>query len=675
MPGKRRQQVPLGQGAFSLPPPELKPGEGLAEPRLWVRRLRLWHDFDDDDPAHGRNIEFQRGLNIVSSPAGPTADQVSTGHAAGKTLLCRQIRYCLGEDAFADPEDTAAIRTRFPNGGVGVEVRLCGETWVVRRAFASRSDDRALRAESLDALADDVHRGSFGAFREAIEAVAFTGAHRKLLKELSDIEVPWQYVLAWLTRDQECRLDGLTHWRHPESSSHSPVRKAAAETRLNVLRMAIGLYSEQSNTARKQVAEASQAANTAESEARQADERFKVLRRDLAAVLQREESSIWPPPPPLPDVSLHDEQAAREAHVRSLEAAVDQRLRSTTAVETTAAQKADEQALEAARAELAEVEQRITELGEEVKLGKEQLGLVSTDSAKAWAALRQAKHPTCPYDDTPLDVEKAKFVCPMPKLRDPDTARKLAQESDAHQKKVADEVVSKADKLAKLKGQRAGLNTRITNLERAVEAHQLAITRATQESQAAWAAKGTLRNFVVAVKTLEDARTAEKKEKEAEKIISEQKNEHLSTYSTSELTKWFDALVKQVVAKEAKGEVTLDGKGLHAHIQWRGRRRSVALNSLRLVLFDLAALLCAVEGTSSAPAFLLHDSPREGDLDPWTYARLFETALALGPEEETAPFQYIVTTTTEPPEGDVHKRVRVELSARSDETRFFRVDL
>jgi len=635
----------------------------------------LWHDFDDDDPAHGRNIEFQRGLNIVSSPAGPTADQVSTGHAAGKTLLCRQIRYCLGEDAFADPEDTAAIRTRFPNGGVGVEVRLCGETWVVRRAFASRSDDRALRAESLDALADDVHRGSFGAFREAIEAVAFTGAHRKLLKELSDIEVPWQYVLAWLTRDQECRLDGLTHWRHPESSSHSPVRKAAAETRLNVLRMAIGLYSEQSNTARKQVAEASQAANTAESEARQADERFKVLRRDLAAVLQREESSIWPPPPPLPDVSLHDEQAAREAHVRSLEAAVDQRLRSTTAVETTAAQKADEQALEAARAELAEVEQRITELGEEVKLGKEQLGLVSTDSAKAWAALRQAKHPTCPYDDTPLDVEKAKFVCPMPKLRDPDTARKLAQESDAHQKKVADEVVSKADKLAKLKGQRAGLNTRITNLERAVEAHQLAITRATQESQAAWAAKGTLRNFVVAVKTLEDARTAEKKEKEAEKIISEQKNEHLSTYSTSELTKWFDALVKQVVAKEAKGEVTLDGKGLHAHIQWRGRRRSVALNSLRLVLFDLAALLCAVEGTSSAPAFLLHDSPREGDLDPWTYARLFETALALGPEEETAPFQYIVTTTTEPPEGDVHKRVRVELSARSDETRFFRVDL
>jgi hypothetical protein len=438
--------------------------------------------------------------------------------------------------------------------------------------------------------------------------------------------------------------------------------------------MAVGLYSEQSNTARKRLAEASQAANTAESETRQADERFRVLRRDLSAALQCDEASIWPPPPPGPDQALHDERAAREAHVRALEVAVDQRLRSTRSVEKTAAQKVDEQALESARVELAEVEQRISDLGDEVRQGREQLALVSTDNATAWAALRRAKHPTCPYDDTPLDVEKAKFVCPTPKLPDPDAARKLAHESDARQKKIADEVASKADRFAKLKGRRAGLNTRITNLERAVEAHQLAIARATEASQAAWAAKGTLRNFVAAVRNLEDARASEKKAKDAEKVISEQKNEHLSTYSTGELTKWFDALVRQIVAKEAKGEVMLDGKGLHAHIQWRGRRRSVALNSLRLVLFDLAALLCAVEGSSSAPAFLLHDSPREGDLDPWTYARLFETVLALGPEEETAPFQYIVTTTTEPPEG-VRKRVRVEFSARSDDTRFFRVDL
>lgn len=667
MPRKRDQSTL----DLRWPAPELSPGVGLAEPRLWARRLRLWHDFDDDDPTHGRDIKFRRGLNIVSSPVGPTDEQVSAGHAAGKTLLCRQIRYCFGEDTFADPEDTAALRARFPNGGVGVEVRLCGETWVVRRAFASRADDRAKRGERIEDLAD-AHRGSFEEFRGAIEAVAFTAAHRELLKELEDVDVPWQYVLAWLTRDQECRLDGLTHWRHPESSSHSPVRKAGAETRLSVLRVTLGLYSKQSNDVRNRVSAASEAASAAESETRQCDERFKVLRKDLASVLQRDEAEIWPP---TPQELLQDEQSAREVHVRQLDSLVDQRVRGLCAVEITVAQKADEQSLEAAKAEHAEVEQQVGAATDTVKVSKAHLELLSTESAKGWANFRRAKHPTCPYDDTPIDVEQAKFVCPLPKLPDPAAAKQIAQESEAHRAKVADEVASHETALAKLSGQHARLSTRVTNLERAIEAHQLAITRATQESQAAWAAKSTLRNLVAAVKTLDDARALEKQAKDAEKDIFEQKNEHLSSYSTSELAKWFDVLVKRIVAKEATGEIALDGKGLRATIQWRGRRRSVALNSLRLVLFDLAAMLCAVEGSSSAPAFLLHDSPREGDLDPWTYARLFETAFALGQDEDTAPFQYIVTTTTEPPDGNVRERVRVELSARSNETRFFRVDL
>ena len=64
-------------------------------------------------------------------------------------------------------------------------------------------------------------------------------------------------------------------------------------------------------------------------------------------------------------------------------------------------------------------------------------------------------------------------MCPMPRLPDPDAARKLAQESDAHQKRVADEVATKADRHAKLKGERARLNTRITNLEGAISSRSV----------------------------------------------------------------------------------------------------------------------------------------------------------------------------------------------------------
>ena len=98
---------------------------------------------------------------------------MATGHAAGKSLFCRLIRYCLGEDTFADPDDTVSIRERFPSGAVGAEVRVRGLTWAVRRSFGSRRDDRATRADTLDQLADDGAAYDFDAFISELEASAF----------------------------------------------------------------------------------------------------------------------------------------------------------------------------------------------------------------------------------------------------------------------------------------------------------------------------------------------------------------------------------------------------------------------------------------------------------------------------------------------------------------------
>jgi len=655
------------QQSFPLPPPQLIPGAGLAEPSLWVRRLFLWHDFNGK-PV--REIDFHRGLNVIWSPTRPSPSEVSTGHAAGKTLLCRQIRFCLGEDSFADPEDTTAIQTHFRNGGTGAEIRLRGETWVVRRAF-SFADDRATRSEDIQDLADDGQRGTFSSFLTELEAVAFGDAQQRLLKEFDDVDVPWQYVLAWLTRDQECRLDGLTHWRHKESSSHSPVRKSAWETRLNVLRVVLELYSEHSNAARKRVAEAAKEVSKAESDARMSDARFTVLRDDLAKALEIRVSQVWPPNQEF----LQNQQSAREAHFRGLNGLADERIRAVRSVGISDEQRADEEELQATKAELGVVEQQIEETNDSVKGGNAYLELLSTKSAEDWDALRRAKHPTCPYDDAPLDVERSQFVCPLPRLPDPVAAEELAKETDAQRERITQQVASQQRELANLKGQQASLKAKSEKLERRIAAHQLSIEKASAASQAAWAAKGTLQRLAETINELEDAKAREKRAKEEEKVVQDQQIAHLGSYSTVKLTRWFDHLVKRIVASVASGEIELDGNGLHATIQWRGRRRSVALNSLRLVLFDIAAMLCAVEGAASAPAFLVHDSPREGDLDPWTYARLFETIFSLGPDEKSAPFQYIVTTTTEPPEGEIRKRVRLELSAESDDTRFLRVDL
>jgi hypothetical protein len=73
--------------------------------------------------------------------------------------------------------------------------------------------------------------------------------------------------------------------------------------------------------------------------------------------------------------------------------------------------------------------------------------------------------------------------------------------------------------------------------------------------------------------------------------------------------------------------------------------------ALSLLSLYLACLSVGVCGLGTHPKILIHDSPREGDLELHIYHRLFEFILeldrAFGKREPS--FQYIVTTTTTPP--------------------------
>jgi Uncharacterised protein conserved in bacteria (DUF2326) len=92
--------------------------------------------------------------------------------------------------------------------------------------------------------------------------------------------------------------------------------------------------------------------------------------------------------------------------------------------------------------------------------------------------------------------------------------------------------------------------------------------------------------------------------------------------------------------------VIIDGKGITLKVSQDGERSTAAIESLKVVAFDIATLILAVEGTATLPGFLLHDSPREADLGQSIYDRLFQFMRRLG---DKAHFQCIVTTTTRPP--------------------------
>ena len=74
------------------------------------------------------------------------------------------------------------------------------------------------------------------------------------------------------------------------------------------------------------------------------------------------------------------------------------------------------------------------------------------------------------------------------------------------------------------------------------------------------------------------------------------------------------------------------------------------MESLKAIAFDVAALLMTLEGRTHLPALLIHDSPREADLGISHYHRLFRLMAELEQLSDEPPFQYIITTTTNPPE-------------------------
>lgn len=112
--------------------------------------------------------------------------------------------------------------------------------------------------------------------------------------------------------------------------------------------------------------------------------------------------------------------------------------------------------------------------------------------------------------------------------------------------------------------------------------------------------------------------------------------------------------------------------GLRAEVQVGG----TAMESLKAVAFDVAAMLMSIEGRTSLPSFLVHDSPREADLGLSHYHRLFPLMAKLEALGEAAPFQYIVTTTTSPPDETIESEaVVLRLQGLEPSERLLRKDL
>ena len=219
-------------------------------PRLWIRRIALWQDASTS-PL--RDIPLRRGMNIVWSPDIATNGTGATPHGSGKSTFCRLIRYCLGERHFANEEQRPLMQHKLPDGFVGAQIMIDDDCWVVTRPIGMNLPSRVVRADRIEGTFDQLLVETNPSTIAPIISDRFCSDYRDQVPDNLKSDQVWDILLAWLARDQECRLDDVFDWRSKRSGSGSPAQELSLDTKLAVVRLAIGALSASEASAAAQV--------------------------------------------------------------------------------------------------------------------------------------------------------------------------------------------------------------------------------------------------------------------------------------------------------------------------------------------------------------------------------------------------------------------------------------
>lgn len=629
-----------------------------SEPVVWVSRLSILRELRPD--AVVREIRLRRGLNILwarpSEALEPRLNEGGlSGHTAGKTTFCRFLRYLLGEQRFAVPRVQDRIRTGPLAGGWVVgEVFVNGDLWVVGRPFALHVHPFAARGLSLEeAIAKG---GGFQDFLDALSAATVDVLPARLLPGTAR-PIDWPLLLTWLTRDQEARFAGVEEWRSPRSESDSP--SPPLIDRSTVVRAVLDVVSDGEAQLQRTWEELDRAKDEIDRAATVADVRGADRRRRLAEKLSISAAV-------LEDGALFVQAAAAEVEQRRREVAASRAKGIELAAEASAAETAKD---EAAR-EHAELTGQMKALAtlrggwarKAVPLPVFESVAPSFDrGAEAPAAtLAPAAPGRC---NVPMAIARERG-CPLA-IEAPRRVEALAEidtvednlysgEGDGEGEPgdgATPDVAAPAalERAAELLRERRAAFTEIGARLADLRAHTASKEAALREAEELLAEARAAEREATRVEERRRDRAARMSD------VSEKRASLRRAHAESRdlLSARFDAVLRALLGDQIRGRVDVTRDGLEPVALAQGDRESAALDTIKVLAFDLAALSLGFEGHGHFPGFLVHDGPREADMDQVIYDRVFlyaqqmeEAFLQIG----SIGFQYIVTTTTPPPE-------------------------
>ena len=611
------------------------PDEERSEPRLWIRRLAIW---PEPGAAPIRDISFRPGLNIIWSRGvrETTGEQDGViGHGSGKTLLCRLIRYCMGERRFAPDDQRVLIGAKFLEGNVGAEIMLDGTCWTILRPLGHRQRHIAVPNGDLDAIAagERSHTG-MGPFIAAVESTFFTSESIALVPGKHG----WLTELGWLARDQECGFNRVLDWRDPSSGSESPVGNLRTdEAKLFALRVFLKAMIPEERALDDEIKEMEAERDQTKQEAGHRMWEAARTKKRLANDLGLSEEDLEGPLGADASKQAARRQFAEVASVSPSSGHVDP----APIREELSKAQTEERAL---GVRLAEMRARIDEKDRSVnRMDKEIFGLaLSTD---------EEENPACPICEVPIDRVLADGCKLSHKLVDLESIR---EKRENHRKALRDEIHSLAslrEDLFQTEQKYNRARARTTELDQQLKAVEQA-----RDGQAdAWYQARRMVDDAARYVQLLEAHTSASKSLEALNGKLEEKREQMALFRErqrqlfAKISGIFDHIVQQLVGRDATGSVRLTGNGLELKLHFGGDRSTPGINCIKILAFDLTALCLSTEKDAQIAPFLIHDSPREADLDLEVYHRHFRFVHGLQERFVQPLFQYIVTTTTPPP--------------------------
>jgi hypothetical protein len=634
------------------------------EPWVWLRRLVI---VENSDPKTKpiRDITLNRGLNIIwaQEPEDDDASAEISGHSAGKTSLCRLIRYLLGEKQFATKNNTRLIGKAFPEGYVGGEIIVGAKQWaVIRPLKKGRSSYVKLDATVEDVLDD---RSSAAYENDFPDKIGLTA----LLSELGSgtiietgQEIKWEHLLAWCTRDQEMRFQDVYGWRSPRSESEWPAFQQPKADALFLMRVVLGLFLPQELEKEEKLGKLKRGFEILEKKITELEKepefRVNLYDHELRTRLQ----TLLPDKPGIGELPLKSgdalglfpdlENTTKEAATK-LESVI---------VEIEKDQKAAQVVIDDLGGQIREQEAKQIALATFIALqtkAQSELGADAAEREKLRKQLDDIAKELCVYGNVLFEdcshIKVRRDGLNATNIRD---VHATEQNEARAAESIAKAQKQKEENAAKIQGLKNTLEAK----QRARDGYSASLREKRDELRDLRQSLTNLHLWIEKkskpdeFKELTSTRESLKKQGEAIASTEQELNVLLQEHNANQqnLASIFSTAVKKVLSSGTyDGKVLMNERQLSFSITHGASMSGEAVETLAVLLADISGLIYnAKNEKSKLPGFLLHDSPREADLGKriyWSYLRFAASLQASFTSLDQCPFQYILTTTTEPP--------------------------